>query len=117
MGKNAKSATPVASAWLIAPQPHLGVIGLVSMLILSNALVPFSLDIYTPSVPELPAYFNTSEALVNLTLMGFFLFFAVGLLVFGPTSDRFGRNPCWCWGSHFIPREVPCARWRPPFTC
>lgn len=85
---------PVSSEpWLITPQPRLGAIGLTGLLILANVLIPFSLDIYTPSVPEMPAYFNTTEALVNLTILGFFLFFAAGLLVFGPLSDRFGRKP------------------------
>lgn len=79
--------------WLITPQPRLGAIGLTALLVLANVLIPFSLDIYTPSVPEMPAYFNTTEALVNLTILGFFLFFAVGLLIFGPLSDRFGRKP------------------------
>lgn len=79
--------------WLAAPQPRLGAPGLAGLLILANALIPFSLDIYTPSVPMMPAYFGTTEALVNLTILGFFLFFAVGLLVFGPVSDRVGRKP------------------------
>lgn len=79
--------------WLISAQPRLGAAGLTALLILANALIPFSLDIYTPSVPEMPAYFNTTEALVNLTILGFFLFFAVGLLVFGPLSDKLGRKP------------------------
>ena len=30
---------------------------------------------------------------MNLTLVGYFLFFAVGLLAFGPASDRYGRKP------------------------
>lgn len=96
--------------WLAASQPRLGMPGLVALLILANALIPFSLDIYTPSVPEMPAYFNTTEALVNLTILGFFLFFAVGLLLFGPMSDRMGRKPVLVAGiAAYIAGSVLCA--------
>ena len=48
---------------------------------------------YTPAVPSLPGYFNTTEQMVNLTLMGFFLVMTVASLLFGPVSDRIGRKP------------------------
>ena len=48
---------------------------------------------YTPAVPSLPGYFNTSEQMVNFTLMGFFLVLTVSSLVIGPLSDQFGRKP------------------------
>ena len=75
------------------PEPRLGTAGLVALLVVANAIVPFSLDIYTPSVPQMPAYFDTTVGLVNLTIVGFFLLFAVGLLVCGTMSDRLGRRP------------------------
>lgn len=101
---------PSSEPWLIVPQPQLGAGGLTTLLILANVLIPFSLDIYTPSVPEMPVYFNTTEALVNLTILGFFLFFAVGLLLFGPLSDRFGRKPVLVGGIlAYIGGSVLCA--------
>ncbi|MGI6535235.1 MAG: multidrug effflux MFS transporter [Eggerthellaceae bacterium] len=81
------------SASLAVPQPRLGVIGLGVLLVLANTLIPLSLDIYTPAVPEMPAHFGTTESMVNLTVAGFFLFLAVGMLAFGPVSDRVGRKP------------------------
>ncbi len=81
------------NSWLISPQPHLKTVGITILLMLSSVIMPFSMDIYTPSVPDMPAYFNTTESLVNLTIVGFCLFFAVGLLIFGPLSDKFGRKP------------------------
>lgn len=81
------------NTWLIVAQPRLGAAGLTALLIFANVLIPFSLDIYTPAVPEMPAHFDTTESMVNLTLLGFYLFFAIGLLLFGPVSDKYGRKP------------------------
>jgi DHA1 family bicyclomycin/chloramphenicol resistance-like MFS transporter len=36
--------------------------------------------------------FNTSASLVNLTLIFFFIFYAVGTLFWGPLSDKYGRK-------------------------
>ncbi|HEX2999327.1 MAG TPA: MFS transporter, partial [Armatimonadota bacterium] len=41
----------------------------------------------------LTGYFHTSASILNLTLVGFFFFFAVGMLLFGPLSDKYGRKP------------------------
>ena len=79
--------------WLIKPQPRMGALGIIALLVVANILVPFSTDIYTPALPSLPEYFGTDESVVNLTLILFFLFLTFGSLVFGPVSDRFGRKP------------------------
>ena len=79
--------------WLSKPQRRLGQMGLIIFIILANTIIPFSIDMYTPAVPSLPGYFDTSEQMVNLTLMGFFLCLTVSSLLFGPVSDRFGRKP------------------------
>lgn len=81
------------SSWLSVPQPRLGTAGLVALLALANAICPFSLDMYTPAVPLMPAQFDTTAAMVNLTISGFYLFFAIGMLLFGPICDRTGRKP------------------------
>lgn len=83
----------VRGAALLKPQGRLGFAGLVALIAISNTIVPFSLDMYTPAVPELPAYFSTTPAVVNLTILGFYLAFAVGILLFGPLSDKYGRKP------------------------
>ena len=81
------------SSWLIRPQRRLGQTGLAFFIILSSTVIPFSIDMYTPAVPSLPGYFNTTEQMVNFTLMGFFLVMTVASLLFGPVSDRIGRKP------------------------
>ena len=67
--------------------------GLIVFIILANTIIPFSIDMYTPAVPSLPGYFNTTEWMVNFTLMGFFLFLTISSLLFGPISDKLGRKP------------------------
>lgn len=84
---------PAPSGWLLVGRRRLGTPGLVILLVLASLVMPLSLDMYTPAIPHMAAGFSTTEAMVNLTLAGYFLFFAIGLLLFGPLSDRHGRRP------------------------
>lgn len=60
--------------------------------VLLNMFIPLSTDMYLPALPEMTNQLGGTEGLVNLTLSGFFIFFAVGALAWGPLSDRFGRK-------------------------
>ena len=80
-------------AWLQKPQRRIGRAGLLALLVCTSLAMPLSLDMYTPAVPHMVEHLATTEGMVNLTLVGYYLFFAVGLLVFGPMSDRIGRRP------------------------
>ncbi|MGV9769391.1 multidrug effflux MFS transporter [Microbacterium sp. NPDC003461] len=57
-----------------------------------TALGPFTVDLYLPAFPVLEQDFSATAAAVQLTLTGTMLGFAVGQLVIGPLSDRFGRR-------------------------
>lgn len=57
-----------------------------------TALGPFTIDLYLPAFPALEESLGVSEAQVQLTLAGTTLGFALGQLLVGPFSDKFGRR-------------------------
>ena len=57
-----------------------------------TAMGPLSIDMYLPAMPTLAAEFRTAPSGAQLTLSLFFVGFALGQLVHGPLSDRFGRK-------------------------
>jgi len=74
-------------------QKRLGRTGLVILLAALSAFPALSTDLYLPALPKMTAYFGVPEYQTNLTLILFFIFYAVALLLWGPLSDRFGRRP------------------------
>ena len=73
------------------------------------ALGPLSTDLYLPSLPTLAAVFSTDAARVQLTLSVFLAGFAVGQLVYGALSDRFGRRPVMLGGlALYLLASVAC---------
>jgi len=62
-------------------------------LVLLNMFVPLSMDLYLPALPEMSHQLGGATEWVNLTLTGFFVFYALGALVWGPLSDKHGRRP------------------------
>ena len=97
-------------SWLARPQEHLGTLGLMVLLVGTSMLMPLSLDMYTPAVPHMVERLFTTTAMVNLTLVGYNFFFAVGLLIFGPLSDRRGRRPVLLSGlAFYVAGSLACA--------
>ena len=80
-------------------QPRLGRAGMIMLITICNAIAPLSTDMYMPALPDMAEYFHTSDAIMNITLVGFFILFAIGMLVFGPVSDRLGRRPVMLFGA------------------
>jgi MFS transporter, DHA1 family, multidrug resistance protein len=74
------TATPLPATWL-------------GVLALLTAVAPLSIDMYLPAFPAMAEEFGTSASAVQLTLTTFMVGLALGQLVIGPLSDRFGRRP------------------------
>lgn len=74
-------------------QKYLGNRGLIALIAFLSAFVPLSTDLYLPALPGMAKYFQVSAEEVNFTLIFFFLFFAAGMLIWGPLSDKYGRRP------------------------
>jgi DHA1 family bicyclomycin/chloramphenicol resistance-like MFS transporter len=70
----------------------------VVMLGLLSALPPFGTDAGLPGLPGLQAEFGATMAQATQTLTLFLLGFAIGPVLFGPLSDRYGRKPVMLFG-------------------
>ncbi|MFD3683991.1 multidrug effflux MFS transporter [Nocardiopsis sp. NPDC058631] len=65
---------------------------LVVVLGVLSALGPLATDLYLPALPQISADLGASEAAVKLTLTSVMAGLALGQLVIGPLSDRWGRR-------------------------
>lgn len=57
-----------------------------------SAFGPLCLDMYLPSLPELPAALDSTAGAAQLSLSACLIGLAGGQLIAGPLSDRFGRR-------------------------
>lgn len=63
------------------------------VLALLTAVAPLATDMYLPGFPAMAADLGVSASAIQLTLTTFLLGLAIGQLVIGPLSDRWGRRP------------------------
>lgn len=91
-------------------QKYLGKVGLIIFIALLSAFVPLSTDLYLPALPAMVETFGSTEAVVNLTLILFFVFFGAGTLICGTLSDKYGRRPVLLTGlSIYLIAGILCA--------
>ncbi|MDQ4215541.1 multidrug effflux MFS transporter [Microbacterium capsulatum] len=75
-----------------------------------SAFGPISIDGYLPSMPALAADLHTSDALAQFTMSACMIGMAVGTLLWGSISDRYGRRRPLMWGvAGFALTAVLCA--------
>ncbi|MFD8737086.1 multidrug effflux MFS transporter [Streptomyces sp. NPDC059618] len=90
---------PAAGTGAAAPRPPAGPgapgrTGLLVTLVLGGltATPPLAMDMYLPSLPEVTRSLHAPASTVQLTLTACLAGMALGQLVVGPMSDRFGRR-------------------------
>ncbi len=86
MSESAKAAPA-----LVVPRPSITLV--VGILVLASSVSIMSTDMYTPSLPDLATWFDTTPTRVKLTISLNMLAFGLAQLIHGPLSDRFGRKP------------------------
>ncbi len=85
--------------------------GLVAVVGSLTLLPAVSTDLYLPSLPEVAADLGSSAAGVQLTITGTLIGGAVGQLLIGPVTDRFGRRlPALCGIAVHVVLSLLCAR-------
>lgn len=91
-------------------QPRLGKRGTIVLLIVLGAFPPLTMDLYLPALPKMADVFSTSHGMINLTLGSYMLAFAIGMLFWGPLSERMGRKPIlFCALGIYISSSLLCA--------
>lgn len=66
---------------------------IVYILAIITALESLSIDMYLPAFAKISATFNTVIGKVQISLSLFLAGFAIGQLLWGPLSDKYGRKP------------------------
>jgi len=69
-----------------------GIPGWLVLMGLLTMSVPLGIDMYLPAFPDIAASYGTDVSAVERTLPVFLFGMALGQLVFGPFSDRYGRR-------------------------
>ena len=83
---------------------------ILTALVLTSTAAMMSTHMYTPSMPHLVDYFQTTPAVVKLSLSLNALAFAMMQLIYGPLSDRFGRRPIMlCGMAGFVVFSLVCV--------
>jgi len=91
-------------------QPILGKTGTLALLVIISAIPPLTTDIYLPALPTMVETLNTDQTMVNLTLSIYFIVYAVGVLFWGPLSEKFGRKSIMLFGlGIYVIASLLCA--------
>ncbi|MCX5390355.1 multidrug effflux MFS transporter [Streptomyces sp. NBC_00094] len=85
---------PIPPATALPPVAAARRVGLLVTLVLGglSALPPLSMDMYLPALPEVTGALHAPAATVQLTLTACLAGMALGQLVVGPMSDKWGRR-------------------------
>ena len=57
-----------------------------------QAFAPLSIDLYLPALPRIAENLATSQSNIQLTISSYLVGLFIGMLFFGPLSDKYGRK-------------------------
>lgn len=72
--------------------PHAATRSLPALLLLLTVFGPISMDLYLPALPALTVELDAATSVAQLTVTACLVGLALGQLIAGPVSDRFGRR-------------------------
>lgn len=87
------------------------------LLVVMTGLGPFTMQIVVPVLPQVARDLGVSYGVAQLTLTLYLVGVALGQLLYGPLSDRFGRRPVLLWAlalfilSSILAALAPTAGW------
>jgi len=77
---------------------------------LLSAIGPFAIDMYLPALPSIGHDLTAPDNLVQMSLLAFFIPFAIFQLLYGPIADMYGRKlPLYIGIGLFAVASVGCA--------
>jgi DHA1 family bicyclomycin/chloramphenicol resistance-like MFS transporter len=83
--------------------------GFIALLIAVSAVSPLGINMYLPSMPGMARALGVTFTTIQLTLSLYLGAMALGQLIIGPLSDRFGRRPVLLLGLFiFVAGSVIC---------
>ncbi|MGY5449577.1 multidrug effflux MFS transporter [Agarivorans sp. MS3-6] len=71
---------------------------LVFMLAAVFAMTPFAIDSYLPAIPLIAEDFSVNTSMISMTVSLYVFGMALGQLIGGPLSDKYGRKPVMVMG-------------------
>ncbi|GLK84847.1 Bcr/CflA family efflux MFS transporter [Ancylobacter defluvii] len=72
-----------------APRPRVNLL----LMAMTTAVATFSMHVFVPALPAAAAALSASPSQIQLTVTLYLVGLALGQIVHGPISDRFGRRP------------------------
>lgn len=75
-----------------------------------QAFGPLSIDMYLPGLPAISQSLGSDESEIQLTISSFLAGLFIGMLFYGPLSDKFGRRPLLMGGiSLYVLASIGCG--------
>ncbi|WP_337880354.1 Bcr/CflA family efflux MFS transporter [Rheinheimera sp.] len=62
------------------------------------ASTPLAIDMYLPAMPQMALELGTDIAVIQQSLSSYLAFYGLGMLLFGPLADHWGRRPLALFG-------------------